>query len=380
MPASRRAFLMAAPAALAATSASRDRYLLFSPGRIGSLELPNRLVRTATAENAWAGERLSEEGLRLYRGLAAGGAGLIISGYMAVMPGGRAGDLQTRLWDDAHIPAARGLARAVRETSRNCRVVAQIVHTGMQTQAAEPVGPTATPWPRLGIKPRALATGEVESIVAAFARSAGRAREAGFHGVELHAAHGYLLSSFLSPYTNTRTDKYGGSVERRVTVVREIVEQARPLVGRDFPILIRINGDDHVRGGIDIDSLPELAREIEKTGVQAVDVSGSNAGRRGIAGPREESFYLKHAQALRLKIPVIATGGNRSIERLEQAARAAGPQFFGFARPLIREPDLPRRWREGRGPAEAACISCGRCMRGFGKGLPTRCRVNEADA
>jgi 2,4-dienoyl-CoA reductase-like NADH-dependent reductase (Old Yellow Enzyme family) len=149
-------------------------------------------------------------------------------------------------------------------------------------------------------------------------------------------------------------------------------------VGSGFPILIRINADDHVAGGIDINSLPELAQEMEKSGVQAVDLSGNNAARENISAPDQESYYLKHAQALRMKIPVISTGGNRSVERLEQAAKTGGPQFFGFGRPLIREPDLPLRWLEGRGAPEAACISCNRCMRGFGKGLPTRCRVNES--
>jgi 2,4-dienoyl-CoA reductase-like NADH-dependent reductase (Old Yellow Enzyme family) len=370
---------MAAPGSLAAASGARDRYVLFSPGRIAGLSLTNRLVRTATAENAWRGAGISEEGIELYRDLAAGGVGLIITGYMAVMPEGRAGELQTRLWEDRHIPAVRHLARVVRETNPACRVVAQIAHAGMQTQAAEPVGPTETAWPRLKTRPRALATREVETVVAAFAQAIRRAREAGFDGVELHGAHGYLLSSFLSPYTNTRTDRYGGSVERRVTVVREIVAQARPLVGPAFPILIRMNGDDHVAGGIDLDRLPELARQIEKAGVQAVDLSGNNAARQNLSSPEQESYYLKHAQALRLKIPVIATGGNRSVERLEQAAKTGGPEFFGFARPLVREPDLPRRWREGRGPAVAACISCSRCMRGFNQGLPTRCRVGEAN-
>ncbi len=379
MPTSRRAFLAAAPGTLAAASGSRDRYTLFSPGRISGLRLANRLVRTATAENAWRGDSLSEEGLQLYRDLAAGGVGLIITGYMAVMPEGRASDLQTRLWEDRHIPAVRELARVIRDTNKNCKVVAQIAHAGMQTQVAEPVGPTETLWRKVKTKPRALAAKEVEAIVAAFAQAIRRAKEAGFDGVELHGAHGYLLSAFLSPYTNTRTDKYGGSVEKRVAIVREIIAQARPLVGPAFPILIRMNGDDHVAGGIDMDSLPEVAREIEKAGVEAVDLSGNNASRENITTPEQESYYLKHAQALRLKIPVIATGGNRSVERLDQAARTGGPQFFGFARPLISEPDLPRRWREGRGPAEAACISCGRCMHGFVKGLPTRCRVDEVD-
>jgi len=369
----RREFLAAA----AASAARRDRYVLFSPGRIAGLRLANRLVRTATAENAWRDGRITEEGLQLYRDLAAGGVGLIITGYMAVMAEGRSSDLQTRLWEDSHVPAVRGIVRVVHETSKACKVIAQIAHTGMQAQVTEPVGPTETVWRKAKTKPRALTTKEVEAIVAAFAQTIRRAKEAGFDGIELHGAHGYLLSSFLSPYTNTRTDKYGGSLQKRVAIVREIVAQARPLVGSGFPIMIRINADDHVAGGIDINSLPELAQEMEKSGVQAVDLSGNNAAREKISAPEQESYYLKHAQAVRLKIPVISTGGNRSVERLEQAAKTGKPQFFGFARPFIREPDLPRRWREGRGAPEAACISCSRCMRGFGKGLPTRCRVNE---
>ena len=381
MQTTRREFLIATAAAGTFTVAPpgrRDRYVLFAPGRIASLQLKNRIVRAATAENAWSEAGMTEEGINLYRSLAAGGVGLIISGYMAAVEEGRSSNLQTSIWHDRFIPQLSRVPRVVHQTDKSCKVVAQIAHTGMQAQVTAPVGPTETPWPRLKTKPRALTTKEVEAIAAGFAQAIRRAKEAGFDGVELHAAHGYLLSSFLSPYTNTRTDKYGGSVDKRVTVIREIVEQARALVGPSFPILCRINGDDSVEGGIDIQSLPDLAKEIEKAGVQAVDLSGNNPVREKISSPEQESYFLKHAQALALQVPVIVTGGNRSVERLEQAAKAGRPQFFGFARPLVREPDLPERWREGRGAPEAACISCNRCIRGFAKGLFTTCRVNEA--
>jgi len=378
MPSTRRQFLLAAPA-LAAPGARRDRYALFSQGRIASLRLKSRLVRSATAENAWRDAEMTDEGLNLYRNLAAGGVGLIITGYMAVTPEGRSSDLQTRICDDRFIAGLRKVASVIHQTNKACRVVAQIGHTGMQAQVSEPVGPTAVAWPQSKAKPRALSTAEVEAIVTSFAQAVRRAKEAGFDGVQLHGAHGYLLSSFLSPYTNTRTDKYGGALENRVAVIREIVQQARKLVGPAFPILIKMNGDDAVKGGIDIQTFPQLASEIEKAGVQAIAISGNNPVRENIARPEDESYFLKYAQALQVKIPVIVTGGNRSVERLEQALKSRTPQFFGLARPLVREPDLPLRWLEGRGAPEAACISCNRCIRAFGKGLPTRCRVNEAD-
>jgi 2,4-dienoyl-CoA reductase-like NADH-dependent reductase (Old Yellow Enzyme family) len=167
-------------------------------------------------------------------------------------------------------------------------------------------------------------------------------------------------------------------VEGRVTVVREIVQQARALVGPDFPILIKMNGDDSVAGGTDIDSFPQLASEIEKAGIQAVEVSGNNPVREKF-GAEQQSYFLKYAQKLELSVPVILTGGNRSVERLEQMAEAGTPDFFGLARPLLREPDLPARWREGRGASEAACISCNRCIRGFAKGMVSRCRVDDVN-
>jgi len=378
----RRDFLAASVAAAAFagkhSSAEPRAGRIFSKGRIANLDLSNRLVRSATAENAWRESEMTDEGLGLYRGLAAGGVGLIITGYMGVTREGRASDTMTLISEDRFTDGLRKIARVVHETRTDCRVVAQLGHVGMQTTLCEPVGPTTTAWPHLKAKPRALTTKEVEGIVASFAQAARRAKDAGFDGVQLHGAHGYLLSAFLSPFTNTRTDRYGGSLEKRVTVVREIVEQTRALVGPDFPILIKVNGDDFVAGGIDVDSFPQLASEIEKAGVQAVEVSGNNPVRENV-GPGEESYFLKYAQKLRLGVPVILTGGNRSLERMEPIAEAGTPGFFGLARPLLREPDLPARWREGRGAPEAACISCNRCIRGFGKGLATRCRIDEAD-
>jgi 2,4-dienoyl-CoA reductase-like NADH-dependent reductase (Old Yellow Enzyme family) len=366
-------------AGVSAAGAPRSSYRLFSDGRIAGLRLKNRLARSATAENAWRGDEISGEGLNLYRSLAAGGVGLIITGHMAVAPAGRANDWQTRIDQDGAIASLRKLSGVVHATDKECKVVAQVSHAGMQGQASERVGPSTTGWPRLKAPPRALTPKEVEEIAASFAQAVRRAQNAGFDGAQLHAAHGYLLSSFLSPYTNTRQDRYGGSLEKRVAIVREIIERARLLVGPGFPILIKVNCDDQAQGGIDIGNFPQLAKELERAGAQALEISGNNPIRENISSPEEQSYFAKYAKELDLKIPVILTGGNRSVERLEQLATAGVAQFLGFARPLLREPDLPARWLEGRGTPEAACISCNRCIRGYAKGMVTRCRVNEPD-
>lgn len=352
---------------------------VFSEGRLSNLRLKNRLVRSATAEGACREGEMTEAGLDIYRALARGGVGLIITGHMAVMPSGRAEPTQTCIYDDRFTGSIRRIAEVVHKSDKGCKVIAQIGHTGMQSGVSEPVGPSTKAWPQRKTTPRALTTPEVEGVVAHFAQAARRVKQAGFDGAELHAAHGYLLSSFLSPYTNTRTDKYGGSMERRATIIREILEQARALVGPRFPILIKMNCDDGVEGGIDIDSFPLLAREIEKAGIQALEVSGNNPVRQ-VGTPEGQSFFLKHVQRLPLSVPVILTGGNRSIMRLEEIFKMGKLDYFGLARPLVREPDLPNRWLEGRGGQESTCTSCNRCLAALGKGEPTRCRAEDPGA
>jgi len=239
------------------------------------------------------------------------------------------------------------------------------------------VAPSSIRWSNIRKKVRVLSTAEVEDIVMHFAEAARRAREAGFDGAEIHCAHGYLLSSFLSPYTNRRTDKYGGSTEKRVTIVREIVAQVRQSTGADFPLLLKMNCDDAVEGGIDIDSFPALAKEIAKTGVNAIEISGNNTCRTELDSPEQQSYYMNYAEKLNLDIPLILTGGNKSIERIEKIFQKSKIDFFGFARPLIQEPDLPNRWLKGIDGAECTCISCNRCLYGLGKGTATHCPLNN---
>ncbi len=212
-----------------------------------------------------------------------------------------------------------------------------------------------------------------------FAAAAARVWAAGFDGVQLHAGHGWLLSSFLSPYTNRRTDRYGGSVENRVNIVREIVAQTREKVG-NFPIIAKVNCDDFVSGGIGRASFPELAREPQAAGMDALEVSGgmwdclarkeSELGfypmpipesRTRIEEPGKQSYFLPYVEDLDLNIPVILVGGNHSIERMEEIAGGGKVQFFALARPLLCQPNLPKLWKEGTASG-SACVSCNACL------------------
>jgi 2,4-dienoyl-CoA reductase-like NADH-dependent reductase (Old Yellow Enzyme family) len=174
-----------------------------------------------------------------------------------------------------------------------------------------------------------------------------------------------------------RTDKYGGSMDKRVTIVREIVAQVHQRISTDFPILIKMNCNNDVEGGIDINSFPALANEIAKTGVDTIEVSGNDTCRTELDDIEKQSYYLKYIERLNLDIPVILTGGNKSVELIEKIAQEGKVDFFGFARPLIREPNLSNRWLEGIGGEECTCISCNNCLNFLGKGSATRCRIEQ---
>jgi len=360
-----------------ANTERRDHFKVFSEGHIANLRLKNCLVRAAVAEGAAPECEFSDSGVAIYEALSKGGIGLIISGHITVMAEGRAEGTQTCIYDDRFISSIHRIANVVHKAENGCKVVAQIGHAGMKADVEHPVSPSAIRWKQITKEARVLSTDEVENIIIHFVEAARRVREAGFDGVELHCAHGYLLSSFLSPYTNRRTDKYGGSTEKRVTIVREIVTRIRKHVGADFPILVKMNCYDNIEGGTDLDSFPTLAEEIAKTGVDAIEVSGNDTCRKNLDQPEKQSYYLKYVEQLNLDIPIILTGGNKSIELIEKISQQGKVDFFGFARPLIREPNLPNRWLEGIGGEKCTCISCNLCLQYLGKGSVTRCNAEQ---
>ncbi|MBN1887806.1 MAG: NADH:flavin oxidoreductase [Thermoflexales bacterium] len=357
----------------------RDKFKIFSEGAIGALRLPNRLVRSSTWDPSILGiRRVTDPVLDLYRALALGGVGLIISGGLPVyrerFPGETSPDPRT--YAELCVADIDRLAQVV-HTSGPGKIVAQLEVGYVDAGPSEHRSPFAS-------RPvRPLTAPEIRQIVGCFVEAIVHMKVAGFDGVQLHAAHGGLLSCFLSPYTNHRTDGYGGSAQNRVRMVSEIVGQAREQVG-DWPILIKLNCTDYVKGGIELDTFPELAHAVASAGVDAVELSGGmwdclvrpeqELGFRPVPAPeshthlgsvRRQSYFLQYAKQLDLPVPVILVGGNRDIERLEEIVQQGRVDFIALCRPLIHEPDLPLRWLEGRGSRRAACISCNSCIYGL---------------
>ncbi len=364
---------------------SRENYKVFSPSRIGNLTLKNRLIRSATCEYKMTDDGfITDDILEIYRKLAKGGVGMIVTGLMAVSESGKGVSGQACVYDDCFINEISKIAEAVHIANNKCPVIAQICHAGRQltqeNKAADCVCPTAMSSPLLIKKARELSIKEIENIINDFADAIARIKQAGFDGVQLHAAHGYLLSSFLSPYTNQRIDHFGGSVKNRACIIREIIISARKKVG-SFPIIIKINCDDHVAGGITKESFPDLLREIADTGVDAIEVSGGiwdclvqteeklgfmpvplPEARTRIDSFKKQSYYYSYVENLDVSVPLILVGGNRNIERMETIVKEGYVDFLSLSRPLISEPDLPNRWLNGNGSEKAHCVSCNACL------------------
>lgn len=356
----------------------RDNYRIFSGGKIGQLTLRNRLVRSATWDPSILKKRkMTDEVLNLYRELALGGVGLIISGGFPVFQEQEVKD-GSKKWianyTDLRVNGIERMPHIVHNSSQECKIIAQIENGNLTAR------PSVINSPHSRRKMRPLTLEEIGEIVDCYVEAIIDMKKNDFDGVQLHAAHGGLLSRFLSPFTNRRNDTYGGSTSNRVMIIHEIVNKARESVG-NFPILIKMNCTDYLEGGISIDNFPELARKIEQSGVNAIEVSGgmwdclfrteTELGFRPvpapeshtrIGNPKKQSYFLKYAEKLKLGIPVILVGGNRDIDRLEEIVSQRKVEFIALSRPLIREPNLPNRWLEGRGGRTTECISCNSCI------------------
>lgn len=356
----------------------RSHYKIFTEGSIDGMVLSNRLIRSATWDpSILATRQMTEEVLNLYRNLALGGVGAIITGGLPVyrerLPEGDSGQ-PVRLYADLRVNGLEKMAGTIHRARPDCKVIAQLEVGYVDA------GPSTISTPFSNEPVRELSLEEIEQIVACFADAIVDIRDSGFDGVQLHAAHGGLLSKFLSPYTNRREDGFGGTPGKRTRIIREIVTQARRVVG-DFPILIKMNCTDYLVGGVDIDGLPALAQEVAQAGVDAIELSGGmweclfrpeeELGFRPVPAPEshtrirkpeQQSYFLRYAKRLDLAVPIILVGGNRDIENLEAIVQGGKVDFIALCRPLIREPDLPNRWRAGIGKRVPECVSCNSCI------------------
>ena len=352
--------------------------ILFEAGNIAGLELENRLVRSATAERMCDEDGRPEQAmLDLYADLARGGVGLIITGHAFVHESGKAHPSMTAVHRDDLVPSLRALTEVVHREGGGKRsgVVMQINHAGRaaseQVIGQMPVAPSPVSQVKGGRRPHELTGAEIEELIAAFGRAAGRAKEAGFDGVQLHGAHGYLINQFCSPASNWRRDRWGGSIARRLRFLEEVAAAARDEVGSDYPLLIKLGAQDSVRDGLTLDDGVEIVRHLADWGLDAVEISsgiGGTSSRKDILRPEDEAYFLPQARRARevTELPLILVGGMRSLAVMESILEEGTADFISMSRPLIREPDLPNQWREGR-TEPAACISCNNCWPGPGE-------------
>ena len=364
---------------------------LFEPVAIGSLSLPNRLVRSATWEGMCEDDgRPTARLARLYQDLVRGGVGLVISGYTFVRADGRQLPGKMGIHADELLPALTELTGAVHEAGG--RIFCQLVHAGAQTTAKvigqAPLAPSAVQAPNYPEMPRELSIAEIGELATAFAEGAGRAQLAGFDGVQLHGAHGYLINQFLSPLMNRREDAYGGSLANRMRFLEEVCTAVRRQVGPDYPVAIKLTAADHLEGGFEFAEAMQVAQRLEELGIDAIEISSGTAAsgkegpvRQGIDRPEQEAYNALYARRLKeaVGVPIMVVGGLRSGAVLQRLLQDGEADLFSLARPLIRQPDLVNRWRQDES-SRATCISCNGCFRPGLRGEGIYCVVDRIEA
>jgi 2,4-dienoyl-CoA reductase-like NADH-dependent reductase (Old Yellow Enzyme family) len=345
---------------------------LFETCTMGNLELRNRFVRSATWEGmATVDGEVTDALVNLYRDLAKGKIGLAILSAASVDPRGKGMPGMIAIDRDDLIPGLARIAGAVHD--EDGKIVAQIYHCGSHVNVdAEwsPEAPSAVEDKLSGKMPEVMGADAIARVVEAFAGAAQRTKESGFDGVQLHCAHGYLLSQFLSPYTNVRADNFGGAIENRARFVFDVYEAVRARVGQGYPILLKINVEDFHDGGLSAEDSLWVCEQLDAKGIDAIELSGGtpSAGRNGpirskIFEPSKEAYFREHAKRVtaRVKCPVVLVGGVRSLEVIEDLYAESVAQFFSMSRPLISEPDLVKRWISGT-TRKARCASCNKCF------------------
>lgn len=350
--------------------------MLFEPINIAGIAVPNRFVRSATHE--WMAQPDGTPTSRIadmYEELARNEVGLIITGYAYVDPKGKSDHLQQGIYDDRLIRPYKEIVARVHK--HGSKIVLQIVHGGRQTMitADNPymLAPSAVVDTTKGMTPEEMTEKEVLETIEHFAQAVRRAKEAGFDGVQLHCAHGFLLSNFISPYTNRRKDRWGGSTEKRTQVILDIISRAGELAGHEFPILVKLNVTDGFKPGshkntLDAPESIEIAKILADNGICAIEVSGGIAEAGGelfrtqIDSPEKEAYYKDYAKMIKEKVnvPVILVGGIRSKQVMEMLLKEGYADMISLCRPLIAEPDLVIKLKKGEAET-AKCISCNQC-------------------
>jgi 2,4-dienoyl-CoA reductase-like NADH-dependent reductase (Old Yellow Enzyme family)/thioredoxin reductase len=340
---------------------------LFSPITINGMTLKNRAVMPPMGTGYGNSDNTVSDRLVAYLARRAqGGTGLIITEICAVDPRGKGFPGEIGVWSDAFIPALARIPEALHRYG--AKVAMQLHHAGRETfesaTGAIPEAPSAIPSVILGQPCEAMSLKRIAKVIEAFAKAAGRAKAAGFDAVEIHGAHGYLLNQFLSPFSNKRDDQYGGSDENRMRFILEIITSVRNMVGKDFPVWIRVSADELVRGGYDLDFMQNFAPRMAVAGVDAIHCSVgvySTPGSLSIASmDTDPGFNLFRARALKsvVNVPVIGVGRINNPELADQAIARGDADLISFGRQHLTDPDFINKVRDGALGDICYCTAC----------------------
>jgi 2,4-dienoyl-CoA reductase-like NADH-dependent reductase (Old Yellow Enzyme family) len=347
---------------------------LFDTTLLSGIRVKNRFVRSATWEKlADDNGHITDIQSAIYEELAINKVGLIITGNANIIASDIPSPKMMGMYDDSFIDEYRKLTDRVH--SHGSAIVMQLVHGGSNTGniVANRVllAPSAVENIAEKTMPKEISKTEIQEVIQAFAAASYRAEVAGFDGIQLHIAHGYLLSQFLNPYYNRRIDEYGGSVENRSRIIIETLKAIRKVVSRDFVLMAKINCEDFMENGLTAEDSLAVCKLMAENGLNAVEVSGGSgssrknegAARNGIIRKEKESYFKDYAAKIaeQVDIPVMLVGGNRSIELMTEILNTTKIGYFSLSRPLLREPDLIARWESGD-TEKAKCISCNRCF------------------
>jgi 2,4-dienoyl-CoA reductase-like NADH-dependent reductase (Old Yellow Enzyme family) len=380
--------------------------VLFTPKSIGKVTIKNRFVRSPTGDkSATADGKCTDSLILFYRQLADGGAGLLTTGASFVQLNGQLSPGFIGLHSDDVIEGYLELTKAV-HAYPGVKIFVQPHHCGKttfnrefyRTHSGVPISPSPVKDWVIGVMPRQMTEAEIKEVIGSFSQAVRRAKEAGFDGVQFHACHGDLLHQFLSPHTNLRTDKWGGSFENCFRIIREIYDRTRTLVGDDYPLTIKINAQDYQDGGITIDLSKRHAEKLNAIGIDAIEISAGIHGEREFNMARgdipkdsmfvtgrdteygrrqlrkffaaqkdeikfKENYLLPFAREIKkvIDIPLVLPGGMRTVHVMEETINNGDADFIGLCRPLIRDPWFPEKVRKGF-VKRSDCLNCNECM------------------
>ncbi|MHA2175919.1 MAG: NADH:flavin oxidoreductase [Candidatus Hodarchaeales archaeon] len=339
---------------------------MFTPGRIGNLRTENRFIRSATAEfGANEDGTLSKHYSRLYEALVKGKIGIIIQGHMYVMDEGKAHKGMAGISQDFHIPSLQKLLRHIRSFGSSTKLIAQINHGGVFSVSKK------APSERDDKKTVCMTDDDIEAVIQGFKKAASRVKKIGYDGVQIHAAHGYLISQFLSEETNKRTDNWGGNLENRSRLLKHVYLETREEVGSQYPILVKMNGTDIPKPGYPIENGIKVAQMLFEEGLDLLEVSGMKSTRKI---DDEDTYFVPYARKIKDEnedLVISIVGGFRSFNTI-QKYRNEFADFISLSRPFIREPKLIKKFKSGKETVD--CISCNKC---FSVEDIVKCRAEE---